>query len=323
MISRRSVISLGAAAALAGTAWAVEARADRREAQAERDFPPEGRVLSVGGRRVHAVTLGRGADVVLIHGAGGNARDFTFDLVGRLSARFRVTAFDRPGLGHTPALSDAVWSGHGETPAEQAALLQAAAMQLGIDRPVVVGHSYGAAVAMAWVLNHPAAALVSLAGAVLPWPGPLDPFYRVLGSAPGGAALVPFLTAFASDAQVRRAIDQVFAPQPAPAGYLDHFGAALTLRRASLRASTRQVNTLLPQVRAMAPRYPGLTLPIEIVHGDADRTVGLDIHSRPLAATVASARLTVLPGVGHMPHHADPAAAVAAITCAAERAGLR
>jgi pimeloyl-ACP methyl ester carboxylesterase len=34
-------------------------------------------------------------------------------------------------------------------------------------------------------------------------------------------------------------------------------------------------------------------------------------------------RLTILPGVGHMPHHADPEAVVAAIDRAAARAGLR
>ncbi len=92
---------------------------------------------------------------------------------------------------------------------------------------------------------------------------------------------------------------------------------------ATFRENARQVNTLRPQVVAMAARYDALTLPIEIVHGDADTTVPLDIHSGPLARRLANARLTVLPGVGHMPHHADPDAVVAAIDRAAERAGLR
>ena len=44
---------------------------------------------------------GEGPDVVLIHGAFGSLRDFTFDLSDRLSERYRVIAFDRPGLGYT------------------------------------------------------------------------------------------------------------------------------------------------------------------------------------------------------------------------------
>ena len=54
---------------------------------------------------------GHGPDLVLIHGASGNLRDFTFDLAARLADRYRVIVFDRPGLGytdrHAPAGADA------------------------------------------------------------------------------------------------------------------------------------------------------------------------------------------------------------------------
>jgi pimeloyl-ACP methyl ester carboxylesterase len=73
----------------------------------------------------------------------------------------------------------------------------------------------------------------------------------------------------------------------------------------------------------MAPHYPQLPMPIEIVHGTADRTVGLHIHAEPLARDAPHAVLTRLPGVGHMPHHAAQDAVIAAIHRAAERAGLR
>jgi pimeloyl-ACP methyl ester carboxylesterase len=108
-----------------------------------------------------------------------------------------------------------------------------------------------------------------------------------------------------------------------PEGYADHVGIDLTLRTATIRANSRQVNGLKPHVAAMAARYPGLSVPIEIVHGDRDTIVPLEVHSRVLADAAPTARLTVLPGVGHMPHHADPKATIAAIDRAASRAGLR
>jgi pimeloyl-ACP methyl ester carboxylesterase len=37
---------------------------------------------------------------------------------------------------------------------------------------------------------------------------------------------------------------------------------------------------------------------------------------------IAGARLTLLEGVGHMPHHSDPDAAIAAIDRVAARAGM-
>ena len=107
-------------------------------------------------------------------------------------------------------------------------------------------------------------------------------------------------------------IEGTFAPQPAPAGYAEHIAARLTLRPGSFRANIRQVNTLRPHVVAMARRYPEIAIPVEIVHGTADRTVPIEVHSRPSAARYGW-RLTELPGIGHMPHHADPGAAVAAL----------
>jgi pimeloyl-ACP methyl ester carboxylesterase len=53
----------------------------------------------------------------------------------------------------------------------------------------------------------------------------------------------------------------------------------------------------------MVPRYPGLPMPVEILHGTEDTTVPLAIHSEPLSTQIPNARLTTIPGAGHMPHH--------------------
>ena len=63
----------------------------------------------------------------------------------------------------------------------------------------------------------------------------------------------------------------------------------------------------------MAPRYPSLAMPVEIVHGTADTTVSLSIHSEAMARQVAGARLTRLEGIGHMPHHVALPAVKAAL----------
>ncbi|MEX5729004.1 pimeloyl-ACP methyl ester carboxylesterase [Rhodovulum iodosum] len=279
---------------------------------------PSGRLLSIRGGQVHAHVQGTGPDLVLIHGAGGNLRDFTFHLVGRLAPRYRVIAFDRPGLGHSTPLHE-----NGESPIEQAAVLAEAAELLEVKDAILVGHSYGGAVAMAWALNHPAnvAGLVSLAGALMPWKGGLGAWYQIAASGIGGAVVVPLVAALVPRRLAAPVLDKIFAPQHPPAGYAAHLGIELSLRPQALRANVRQVNGLKPHLAAMAPRYPGLSVPIEIVHGTADEIVPIEVHSRPFAARVPSARLTELPGVGHMPHHARPEEAIAAIDRAANRAG--
>jgi pimeloyl-ACP methyl ester carboxylesterase len=296
------------------TAWRVQARA----ARAAQAHPPEGQMLAVGSHRVHAVVRGTGPDLVLIHGASGSSRDFTFALVDRLAPDFRVIAFDRPGLGHSTALP-----GNDASIAAQVAVLKAAADQLGATQPLLVGQSYGGSVALAWALDHPASALVTIAAPSLPWPGTLDIWYRATSTALGRATLVPLAAAWVPESYVRAQIDHVFAPAHPPPGYLDHLGADLLLRRSQLAVNVAQVNTLRDQIVRMEPRYPGLTLPIEMVHGTADTIVPLAIHSGTLAPRLPSANLTVIDGAGHMPHHSHPEIVLAAIHRAATRAGLR
>jgi len=326
-----SLITALTLSALAGGAAVVARKAQVREASAARDFPAEGQIIRVGDRRVHAVVQGPdncgGPDLVLIHGASGNARDFTFGFAGRMATEFRVISFDRPGLGFTDRVHDAhdgAFAAGAESPAEQAGLLRQAAQALGADRPLVLGHSYGGAVALAWALDHPVAGIVTVGGVSMPWPdAALDRYYHINGSRLGGAIVPPLISAFATGAQVDAAMAAIFAPDPVPPGYRAHVGAELTIRRATLRANARQVRALYPHVVAMSARYPGLTVPVEMVHGVADAIVPLAIHSGPASGLIAGAVLTALPGVGHMPHHVAPVAVADAIRRVAVRAGLR
>jgi pimeloyl-ACP methyl ester carboxylesterase len=302
--------------------WGVTLwKAARHEARAEAAYPPLGEIIEVDGHALHYVQAGAGPDVVLIHGASGNVRDFTFDLMGRLAdAGFRVTVFDRPGLGYTDRPDR-----DGASIFEQAAFLNAGARQIGLQAPVVLGHSYGGAVALAWATRHQGdlSALVLLAAASNPWPGPLSLYYRVLSHPLGQAVAAPLLTAWVPDHVVTDAIGQVFAPQDTPEGYADYIGAGLTLRRASLRENALQRASILSEVREMVPDYGGIDLPTEILHGTADTTVGLRVHSEPLAGQIEGANLVRMEGIGHSPHQSEPEVVVEAVIRAATRAGLR
>ncbi|ABD55269.1 alpha/beta fold hydrolase [Jannaschia sp. CCS1] len=294
-------------------------RAARNEAQAEAEYPPAGQFVTVNGTRVHYIDEGDGPVVVLLHGSGGNLNDWTFDMVGRLSDRYRVIAFDRPGLGYTDPLGD-------NTPVTaQARLLADAALALGADNPMVVGHSYGGAVAVAWGVERPdvLAGLVVLAGATNPWEGGISTYYRILSHPIAGPIMANLLAAWVPERIVTENVEAVFTPQSAPEGYGDHFGPGLTLRRFSLLENALQRASLLPQVEAMVPAYPNIAVPTEILHGDADTTVGLHVHSVPLSEQIPDAVLTVLDGVGHMPQHAEPEMLVEAIDRLTARADLR
>ncbi|GAA5069446.1 alpha/beta hydrolase [Roseibacterium beibuensis] len=295
-------------------------KAARHERLSEEHWPPEGEFLTIDGHRVHYVLRGSGPDLVLIHGASGNTRDFTFAMVDRLAGRYRVIVFDRPGLGYTDRINRT-----GATLRQQADLLVRAATELGAERPLVFGHSYGGSVALAWAVHHPErlSGLTLSAAASNPWSTGLGTYYTVLSHPIGQSLVIPALTAWVPDRVVDDTIDSVFLPDMAPEGYHAHIGAGLTLRRVSMRANALQRANLLEEITAQVPRYGEIAVPVEIVHGDADETVQLRVHSIPLSQQIAGANLTVLDGIGHMPHHAVPEATDAAIDRTASRAGLR
>jgi pimeloyl-ACP methyl ester carboxylesterase len=304
MTLKRLVTSLViAAAALVGvTHW----RASAREAAAEAAYPPTGAFVTVNGLRLHYEIAGSGPDLVLIHGASGSLRDLTFGLRDRLTDRYRVIVIDRPGLGHSDPLPETSLRA-------QAATIKEGLAQLGVTDPVVLGQSYGGAVALAWALDGGPRALVLVGSPSLPWPGTLDPWYRLTSTPVGRALAVPLASAFVPQSYVSATTTAVFAPDPVPTGYEDHLGAALTLRRATLTANTAQVNALRAELVRMEPRYPDLHLPVELVHGTADTIVPLDIHSGPLSGVLPNVTLTVIPGAGHMPHHSHADTVIQAI----------
>lgn len=313
------------ALAAAGVGYGLK-RADVREAQIEARNSPEGQFVNVDGRDVHVVVKGEGPDLVLIHGAGGSTKDFTMGLAEHLADRYRLIIFDRPGHGWTQQIDPAhesAWTSDADSPRAQARHLAEAARELGVENPLVLGHSFGGAVAMGWALEAEAAGVLILSGATMPWPGSLDWQYQVLGSSLGSALVPPLVPAVLPRNYVKSTLEGVFKPNPVPDNYLSRAGVMMAIRAITLRANNRQVAGLRPHVVEMLSDYPTLTMPFEILHGTADKTVYPDIHAEPLAGVVPNAEVTLLDGVGHMPHHVVPDQVVDAIDRLAARAGLR
>src|SRR4030088_325125 len=140
-----------AAAATVG-ALAISALVNRQLAKnAENDNPPAGQFLEVNGVRLHYVERGSGTPLVLLHGNGSMIQDFeSSGLIDLAAKNYRVIVFDRPGFGHSDRPRSTVW-----TPAAQAELINSALQGLGVSQAIVLGHSWGASVAVALALKYP------------------------------------------------------------------------------------------------------------------------------------------------------------------------
>ena len=289
---------------------------DREVLLGERGKPP-GKFVTAGGVRVHYVRHGDGPPVVYVHGAKGSVYDFVLSIGDRLAERYTAVAFDRPGSGFSGRAAQ-----DGGSPQAQAAVLRAAAAALGLERPVLVGHSLGAAVALAWALDAPAevAAVVTLGGYTVPLGGP-PPWVTALmrsrtmlrGVGRLGRSRLgrPFV-----DGALRRA----FYPGRPPAEYA-RIAPLLALDDARLVSDGDDRKSAEAGLRALQPRYAGLQTPVVIVVGEQDRMVPPSTSER-LYAALPHAEIVRLPAAGHMPQFTAPEAVLAAVDRAAVRGAV-
>ena len=334
----RAVLPLAgavAAAALAGLALDNQRRARR----AERDNPPLGGMARFGDAALHWIDTdpgGRrtsGPPVVLLHGNTVTLEDWVASgVLHRLAAAGRrVVAFDRPGFGHSERPRGERWG-----PCEQAAHLARAARAIGIERPVVVGHSWGTLPALAWALDaseraggrsgpdgiaglvlvsgyhHPTARLDALLVAPAAMP--------VLGDLLRHTVAPPF-----TRATLPSTLKVMFSPRPVPPRFEALFPHEMASRPSQIRATASEGTIMVPEVARLRHRLRALrgrlTCPVAIVHGLEDRIVDPHDQSQRLADEVPGSRLTLVRGAGHMVHHAAPDAVVDAVLAMADRPG--
>lgn len=283
----------------------------QRGKAAERRYPPSGGFVEVDGVRLHYVERGSGPAVVLLHGNGSSAADFVgCGLVEALASRYRVVAFDRPGFGYSERPRGRRW-----TPKAQAELLSRACAALGVDHPIVLGHSFGTLVAAELALEG----RLSVRGLVLV-SGYYFPSLRLdawLLAAPAipllgdvmRYTLSPLLGRLILPSLLRR----FFAPRKVDSRFGDAVPPSLMLRPWQLKASAEESGFMVPAAAELAPRYKDIVQPVEILGGADDKPFKQAKQSARLHRLIPASRLNLVPGQGHMLHYGGVAELVAAV----------
>ena len=312
---RRSSVDkalLAGAAGLAALAVANHLAARR----AERRHPPKGSFIEVDGVRLHYTDRGTGSPVVLIHGNMVSGDDYdTSGVAGLLLANHRVIVFDRPGFGHSERPRGRIW-----TAERQADLLHAALQRLGVRRPVIVGHSWGAVAALAYAMRHQAdtAGLVLLGGYYF-WTVRPDVLPAVLGAVPVIGDILRYtlspLFGWLTMPLFKRAL---FSPAPIPERFAREYSPAMALRPSQIRATSEDGALMIPCVLALRDRYRELTLPVAIIAGDGDKVV-FPRRAERLKAAIPGSVLHLVEGAGHMVHHTAARQVAEAIAAVAAR----
>ena len=264
--------------------------------------------VNVDGANLHFVIKGQGQPVVLLHGNPGSCQDWS-RLYVPISNRYRVIAFDRPGHGHSDRPN------HRPITVEvQAEMLHAALTQLKVERPIIVGHSWGGALALVYALNFPN----EISGVALLAPAVYesDDGVSFLSKLPGwpviGDVLNFLFTPLLGAWLVRTDIAKAFAPDPVPKKYLRHVLNEWTRPKKVKWYSVDDalLNQSLPR---FADRYREIRVPVAIVTGDSDQIVPAEQNAERLYQALPHSHLNLLPQTGHQIPFTNPQAVLAAI----------
>ena len=305
----RNQIQIGAAATLAAAAFV-----HYRASQAQRANPPAGQLIHVDGVRMHYVERGEGPPLVMLHGLGSMVNEVMLSALFPLAAaRYRVIAIDRPGYGHSARPRGKWWG-----PQSQAALLRKMLAQIGVERPILFGHSFGAVVAAAYALDYPTAlrSVVLASGYYFPT-GRIDVPLMAPPAIPGiGDLLRHTISPLIGRLMWRPALKVMFSPAAVPQ-YFDRFPTWMALRPSQLRASAEEAALIIPAAMALQRRYAQMEAPTVIVAGTQDRYVDHAKHSVKLSTMIPGSELVLSARAGHMVHHIDPRRVLQAIESAA------
>ena len=301
---------LGIACLVLATLWIA--------AKAQRLVPPVGKFVEIDGNRIHYVDMGEGRPIVFVHGLGAQLHHFRHTLFAHFGPGYRLIALDRPGSGYSVRANGAT----GRLP-EQAALVRRFIETLGLERPLVVGHSLGGAITLTLAVEHPEvisgiallAPLTHLEAGMREKTGLLNIRSRLWRWIMAYTLAIPTSLRYA-----RPTMEFIFAPQAFPADYMIDGGGWLGLRPAHFHATSSDIVAVEQDLGRIEQRYGEITMPAGIFFGTADRVIDIRIHGEPMRGKIKGLDFEALDGVGHMPQFVEPRRVIGFIERMAARA---
>ncbi|RAL24293.1 alpha/beta hydrolase [Thermoflavimicrobium daqui] len=252
--------------------------------QAEAKFPPTGKFVTIEGIKLHYISEGSGKPIVFLHGGVLTGDDFRKVIKLAVKQGYHTIAFDRPGYGYSerPKSEDA-------TPMVQARLLHHALKKLGVERPMLVGHSWSGILVLSYALSYPdnLSGMIILGGAMYKEGYPAehgDPISKIVTTPILGDALLHMLiTTPIIKGLARNILKETFTPEPVPADYYET-AVALWLRPNHFKANREDVLFFAPTA---------------VVVGEND-PFGVQAQAKRLKRDMPHAKLITLPNVAHM-----------------------
>ncbi|MFT6451586.1 MAG: pimeloyl-ACP methyl ester carboxylesterase [Halocynthiibacter sp.] len=275
-------------------AWKTNKIAEKSRAAC----PPKGKFINISTGRLHYTDEGTGPVIVMIHGLGSQLRSFTMAMSELLATDHRVIVMDRPGMGYSDRPSSASASLDA-----QAGYIEEMIDALGLEKPLIVGHSLGGAISMALALRAPdkIRGLALLAPLLRDPSAPAEVFARLKINSNAMRSFIAHTLAVPASIRNQAIVaEQVFGPDPIPADYTVNGGGLLSLQPKSFFNTSRDYVTVGPSIQAQTPRYGEIKVPVQILYGTEDRTLNFQEQGVQTNADHPQFKLELVEGAGHM-----------------------
>ena len=263
----------------------------------ENKYPPLGYFKNIDGYNIHYTDIGSGQPVVLLHSQPANERQFDL-LKNKLKENYRVISIDRPGMGYSegPKINSS------ERLFLQAEIISKLLDEIIDEKPIVVGHSYGGALALSLALYEEKniKKLILVNTVSHPWKGDgvWLPFKIITNPLIGKIFSQTYAMIYGKSVIDRSADDNFPDNKPTP-GFVNRVGAELTLRPASLESYALDAINLKSSLSKQYKNYENLSIPITILAGIGDRVTPNKTHSFQLHKNIKHSKLIELSNVEH------------------------
>ncbi|MFC7473007.1 alpha/beta fold hydrolase [Dankookia sp. GCM10030260] len=242
--------------------------------------------------RIHAEQAGEGLDLLCLHTAGADGRQFHRLMADRgITDQWRLTAFDLPWHGKSPPPPGALPGDWALTTDRYVQLVMGVIAAAGLRRPVVLGASMSGEICLELALRHPEA-------------------FRGIVACEASDHVEGRKTPWADHPQVNQAIfvpewiEGLMAPQSPAACAADVWWGYSQGGQATF---ARDIDFYSGEwdARDRVHRIDTARCPLFMLTGEYDYSCTAE-HSAATAARIPGAHFAMMPGIGHFPFAENP-----------------
>lgn len=264
-----------------------------------RDWPNReaSHFVTAGGLRWHVQRMGRGPQMLLVHGTGAATHSWRA-LAPILAKHFEVLAPDLPGHGFTDPMPSGTLSLPG-----MARALAALLKKLEFKPSIIIGHSAGAAILARMCLDHAITPklMISLNGAMVPFGGMASQIFPSMAKLLFVNPFVPRFFAWTAD---RIAVSQLLR---GTGSSIDREGTEFYAKLIGNPAHVAGALGMMANwdLETLFRDLPELNVPLLLISADGDRAVTPEAAEK-IKAQAPAASIELLRGLGHLAHEEKP-----------------